>query len=279
MEKYLSNATRSSNGVIIAINFRVETRLEGSSLSVFTQKYCLARHSLNGFTTTQTKKQKRMTTVKIGSHEINIPDTQLDGLTGARFKELANVSPDKVLVGPGPNGNRTVPNDKPLDLQSGQQFHETTRFRTAGRNISRINEELRLLVAKYGNNRVYWLPTLEWVLILNWPLPTGWSRPATNLVVFLPDSYGFSAPLMDCVIDPGLKFNEAGEWVEPPHYYGGEKKYMPESLKKFANKDWRYLCVHAEEWNTRDSIFTYLDQLQHYLSNPNYDWNGNMAHA
>jgi hypothetical protein len=38
MEKYLSNATRSSNGVIIATNFRVETRLEGSSRPVFTKK-------------------------------------------------------------------------------------------------------------------------------------------------------------------------------------------------------------------------------------------------
>ena len=61
------------------------------------------------------------------------------------------------------------------------------------------------------------------------------------------------------MIDPGLKFYADGEWVEPPHYYGGEKKYMPESLKKLAQIDWRYLCVHAEAWNARDSIFTYLE--------------------
>jgi hypothetical protein len=225
------------------------------------------------------KAEQRMTTVKIGSHEINIPDTQLDGLTGARFKEMANVPADKVLIERGPNGNQVVRNDAPLDLTSGQQFLEVNRFRTAGRNVSRINEELRLLVAKYGDNQVHWLATLEWVLILNWSLPAGWSRPVTNLVVFLPDNYGFGGPLRDCVIDPGLKFCEDGEWVEPPHYYGGEKKYMPESLKKFANKDWRYLCVHAESWKPQDSIFTYLELLQLYLSNPNYDWNTDLAHA
>jgi hypothetical protein len=33
--KHLSNATRGSNGVIIANSFQVETRAEGSSRSVF----------------------------------------------------------------------------------------------------------------------------------------------------------------------------------------------------------------------------------------------------
>jgi hypothetical protein len=39
-----------------------------------------------------------MTTVRIGHNEINIPDSQLDGLTGARLKELANIPSDKVLI-------------------------------------------------------------------------------------------------------------------------------------------------------------------------------------
>ncbi len=220
-----------------------------------------------------------MPTVKIGNHEINIPDTQLDGLTGARFKDIAQVPAEKVLIERGPNGNQVVRNDAPLDLTTGQQFLEVNRFRTAGRNIGRINEELRLLVAKYGDDQVHWVETLEWVLIRNWPLPEGWSRRATNLIVFLPDDYGFGASLRDCVIDPSLKFYADGEWGEPPHYYGGEKKYMPESLKRLAHADWRYLCVHAEAWNAHDSIFTYLEQLQLYLSNPNYDWNEDMAHA
>ena len=110
---------------------------------------------------------------------------------------------DKVLIERGPNGNQVVRNDAPLDLTSGQQFLEVNRFRTAGRNISRINEELRLLVAKYGDDQVHWLSAMEWVLIRNWPLPEGWSRPTTNLVIFLPDNYGFGASLRDCVIDPG----------------------------------------------------------------------------
>lgn len=220
-----------------------------------------------------------MPTVRIGSHEINIPDTQLEGLTGAQFKQMANVPADKVLIERGPSGNQVVRNDAPLNLTTGQQFLEVNRFRTAGRNIGRINEELRLLTAKYGHDHVFWPPSTEWVLIRNWPLPAGWSRPSTDLIVFLPDNYGFGAALHDCVVDPGLKFYEDGEWVEPPHYYGGEKKYMPESLKKLARVDWRYLCVHAEAWDTRDSIFTYLELLQLYLSNPNYDWNTDLAHA
>jgi len=238
----------------------------------------MAWKSLKRFLQHENKKQP-MPTVRIGSHEINIPETQLDGLTGARFKEIAQVPTDKVLIERGPNGNQVVRNDAPLDLTSGQQFLEVNRFRTAGRNIGRINEELRLLIAKYGDGQVHWWDTLEWILISNWLLPVGWSRATTNLVVFLPDNYGFGAPLRDCVIDPGLKFCEDGEWVEPPHYYGGEKKYMPESLKDLANRDWRYLCVHGESWKPQNSIFTYLESLQLYLSNPNYDWNGNMAHA
>lgn len=220
-----------------------------------------------------------MTTVKIGTHEINIPDTQLDGLTGARFKEIANVPSDKVLIERGPNGNQVVRNDAPLELASGQQFLEVNRFRTAGRNTGRINSELQLLVAKFGEERVFWPPKIEWVLIRDWPLPPGWNRPMTDVIVFFPDNYGFGVPLMDCVIDPNLRFNADGEWVEPTHYYGGEKKYMPAALTQFSKKDWRYLCVHPEEWNERDSTFTYLELLQQYLSNPNYDWNGNMAHA
>lgn len=220
-----------------------------------------------------------MKTIKIGSHEINIPDTQLDGLTGARLREIANVPEDKVLIERGPSGNQVVRNDAPVNLTSGQQFLEVNRFRTASRNIGRINEELRLLCAKYGDNRVFWTVTVEWVLLRSWQLPTGWNRPTTDLIVFLPDNYGFGAPLRDCVIDPDLKYYADGEWVEPPHYYGGEKKYMPESLKGLAHKDWRYLCVHAEAWEPRDSMFTYLELLQLYLSNPNYDWNTELAHA
>ena len=185
-----------------------------------------------GLTITRTERKQPMRTVRIGSHEINIPDTQLDGLTGARFKELANVPSDKVLIERGPNGNQVVRNDAPLDLTSGQQFLEVNRFRTAGRNIGRVNEEMRLLVTKYGDDQVFWPEKLEWVLICNWPLPAGWSRSTTDLIIFLPDNYGFGASLRDCVIDPGLKFYADSEWVEPPHYYGGEKKYMPESSQK-----------------------------------------------
>ena len=220
-----------------------------------------------------------MTTVRIGNHEINIPDTQLDGLTGAKFKELASVPTEKVLIERGPNGNQVVRNDAALNLTSGQQFLEVNRFRTAGRNTGRINDELRLLTAKYGDHQVYWPPNAEWIWIRDWILPAGWSSPTTDLIVFLPDTYGFGIPLRDCVVNAGLRFNVGGRWVVPEHYFDGENAYMPPSLEGLGKKDWRYLCVHAESWDPHDSIFTYLETLQLFLSNPIYDWNENLAHA
>ncbi len=220
-----------------------------------------------------------MTTVRIGHNEINIPDSQLDGLTGARLKELANIPSDKVLIERNPNGNQVVANDSQIAPVPGQQFLQVNRFKTAGRSISRINDELRLLVAAYGNDRVHWTDELKWVRICEWPLPAGWNKAMTNVIVFYPDNYGYGAPLRDCVIDPGLRFLADGNWIEPDHYFGGKRAYMPAELQSLTQKNWRYLCVHAEAWTPNDSIFTYLELLQVFLGNPTYDWNENLARA
>jgi len=82
----------------------------------------------------------------------------------------------------------------------------------------------------------------------------------------IPDNYGHGVPLRECYIDPGIRIWHKGEWREIPHYFDGSNTYSPN--REIAGRNWRYLCIHAEKWKSEDNIFTFLNQIYTFLSDP-----------
>ncbi len=138
------------------------------------------------------------------------------------------------------------------------------------RNHTRINAELKLLCRIYGNRRVDWAPDYSWVLVKDVRLPKGLNRTASDMLIMIPDGYGYGVPLKELYVDPQLRIWHQGTWREIPHYFDGDQPYSPNPLAR--ERDWRYLCLHAEKWGPRDNILTFLDQVFTFFSDPFYPW-------
>lgn len=138
---------------------------------------------------------------------------------------------------------------------------------TAGsRHTARITAELRLLCAAYGEQAVTWAPDYSWVQVEGFRLPPGYNATVTNVLVMIPDSYGYGVPYRELYVDPGLRFWRGGAWVEIPHYFDDEKRFAPNPLVRARN--WRYLCLHMKAWRPHENILTFLKQVELFLTNP-----------
>jgi hypothetical protein len=132
-----------------------------------------------------------------------------------------------------------------------------------GRNLHRLNAELLLLEQAYGEVRVSWPASYQWVMIQDYPLPLGYNKPTTNLIVIIPENYGYGPALQYCFVDRDLRRN--GHLL--PHYFL-EGDVAP-GASQFYQKDWAFLCVHPEKWDPkRHNILTYLRQVDLFLSDP-----------
>jgi len=131
------------------------------------------------------------------------------------------------------------------------------------RNTARINAELKLLQRVYGDDRIEWAPDGSWIKIAAVPLPRGLNKAASNMLIIIPDQYGYGVPLRELYVDPELRIRDGGRWVEIPHYFAG---YAP--TETALAKNWRYLCLHALRWERGDSVVTFLNQVFTYLSDP-----------
>lgn len=146
------------------------------------------------------------------------------------------------------------------------------------RDNKRINAEIKLACAIYGERNVLWASDGSWIMIIKFPLPPNMNKDFTNIIVIIPENYGYGSPLRDCFIDPELRAlnPRTKQWEEIPHYY---QKYpyttIPISSKEeFEKKGWRYLCIHEKNWHPKKSnIVTYLRSVEIFLSDPFKDWN------
>jgi hypothetical protein len=138
------------------------------------------------------------------------------------------------------------------------------------RNISRVEMEIKIACATFGSDRVQWARDYSWIRILRWETPPTINRPRTNILVIVPENYGYGEPFKDCFVDEGLEVWEEGRrrWVRIPHYFPA-----PAGVNEYYEEGWRYLCVHQMIWNpSRDNIITYLNQVYTFLSDPFRDW-------
>lgn len=139
--------------------------------------------------------------------------------------------------------------------------------RAGGRNVGRLNTELRLLQAAYGPDNVFWPRGLSWVMVRCFPLPKGYNRAETNIVVLIPDGYGYGPAPKHCFVDRGLKLWHRGRWRPLPHYFL-EEEVAPDA-QRFYRRNWAYLCVHPLRWKPGlHTLLTYLTQVGLFLSDP-----------
>jgi len=208
--------------------------------------------------------------VEVDGEKFDIPDSRVGGgLTGRELKNVLKVN-KPILYEVTDAGHALVADDEAVPLRPGQRFGAMERVVAGGRNVSRINGELKLLVAKYGQERVDWTPDQAWVLLHCFELPAGYNRTETNLLIAVPEQYGHGVPLRECYVDPSLRYSWDGKWVEIPHYFDAAGRFAPQSEARKQN--WRYLCLHMVDWTSTSNFQTFLRAIYTFLSNPMYPW-------
>lgn len=139
------------------------------------------------------------------------------------------------------------------------------------RNIGRLNAEVTLLMSKYEQRTIHWASNYSWILIKKFKMPGNVNAVTSEVLVIVPENYGYGEPYKDCFITAGLRVWHPTQyhWVEIPHYFDKEN-----AINKYYDKDWRYMCIHQNGWNpAKDHIITYLNQVYTFLCNPFRDWN------
>ena len=139
------------------------------------------------------------------------------------------------------------------------------------RNIGRLNAEIKFLMAYYGQQQIWWPDNYSWIRIEKFKMPCNINSVSSEVLVIVPENYGYGEPYKDCFIKAGLRVWHPTQyhWVEIPHYFDKEN-----AVNKYYDKNWRYMCIHQDGWNPEtDNIMTYLNQVYTFLCNPFRDWN------
>ena len=199
-----------------------------------------------------------------------------EGLTRSELGQIVPIPKDEEPYAVTPVGNQVFTNSEPQQIQEGQQIGSVARFTAADHlkqiNVRRVNNELALLQQKFPG-AVNWSADLRFVVIEGFTLPqtckvfgNGQQAGFTNVMLVVPQNYGYGVPLKESYVNPGLRCSHNGEWVEPPHYFDEAKKFT--RTEGAREKNWRYMCIEFTSWKPENSFFTYLDALFLFLSDP-----------
>jgi len=142
------------------------------------------------------------------------------------------------------------------------------------RDISRLNAEVQLLQGVFGPERVWWSPDYRWIYIDGFQLPPNLNQRETEVLIFVPENYGYGQPYQYLFVAPALKVWHQGRLREFPHYF---KRFpyrgMEEArVQELLDKGWTYLCVHQKKWDPNSNVLTFLEQARLLLSDPFRDW-------
>ncbi len=94
------------------------------------------------------------------------------------------------------------------------------------------------------------------VIVKDYPLPKKiWNRDKTNLLIIVPPVY------------PNAKLDMF--WISPKDlkFFDGAEPKASDSVENHCGIEWQRFSRHVEKWNpARDNIITYLDCVDHWLS-------------
>lgn len=187
-------------------------------------------------------------------------------------------SDDSVVYAITPGGEHRVLNEgDSLASARGERLGIVSRFRTGMRDVDRIKAEIKLLEAEYGAERIVWATDYSWIEIKNWRLPPGYNATQINVLVLVPDNYGYGLPYRDFFVPDGLRLRHNGSWTDIPHnFHKFPYQDLLESnlVNELQRNDWSYQCLHPDHWESSNNIITYLSQVYTFLSDPFAPWAG-----
>ena len=196
-----------------------------------------------------------------------------DDATRAILLRESHCPPDRTVYWITDEGeHRVMGHGESLTDAGSDRFGTVSRLRTGMIDADRIRAEIKLLEQLYGRNRVVWAPDHSWIMITDWKLPPNYNASKVNIIILVPDQYGYGTCYSDSFVPAGLRLRRNGGWVVPPHYFEEYSFLRSEFVKELQRNRWSYLSVHPANWSSSNNITTYLTQVYTFLSNPFDDW-------
>ena len=172
-------------------------------------------------------------------------------------------------------GHRILDRGESLASAQSGRFGSVTRFVAATKDAKRIRAEIKLLEAAYGRDSVVWSPDYSWIMVQDWRLPPEYNSDRVNIIILVPDQYGYGPSYRDFFVPKGLRRRRNGNWTSLPHYFDRfpyQSMLRSELVSELQRQGWSYVCVHPVHWNSTDNITTFLTQVYTFLSAPFADW-------
>lgn len=133
-----------------------------------------------------------------------------------------------------------------------------------------FNLNIQLLDRCFGKNNVFFgrrtheYSEIAWIKVNNFGLPQMYNRQSTNILLIIPDGFGYGAGIHEFYLDPKLRIIKNGTYLDIPHYYPTE--IAP--ANRFARDGWRYFCLHYQWRTNEDNVLTFLKAVELFLQNP-----------
>lgn len=205
----------------------------------------------------------------------DVPDGPI---TASLVRETAHLPEEEMPVAITPDGKtRLIPErGAGIQLEPDERVISMTRAISGARDITLLNGEIAMAQKRFGPQRIRWGKNYLWVMIYEFPLPPGkYNQAHTNLLVLVPENYGYGQPYRDAFVSPGLKARHRGYDEDLPHYYDrypysrGDVQAQADEL---VRKGWAYICLHQSCWKRgHDHLLSFLDQLYVFLDNI-FEW-------
>ena len=145
------------------------------------------------------------------------------------------------------------------------------------KNINRLVKDLKMTIEAYDKNKIFWASDYSWIEIKDFKLPHNFKKQYTNILILIPDNYGYGGTFNDIFIDTGLevldKEGRKYETLDSRLHFFGEYPYnrmSKEMRQELVRKKWGYLCIHDK--NPESTILNYLFKVRLYLENIHKDW-------
>lgn len=145
------------------------------------------------------------------------------------------------------------------------------------RDLRRFKIDIKEVVEKYGNEKVFWPKDYSWIYIKEFKLPDNFKESYTDILILVPENYGYGGCFRDIFINPDLNLldrdGKTYRKLDKDIHGFREFPYMNMSdkmKKKFLHRSWFYLCLH--DLDPKSSILNYLFKVKIFLENPYKDW-------
>jgi len=210
----------------------------------------------------------------INGIKMEIPD---DATRETLLHDLGR-SDDSIVYAITPAREHRVLNEgDSLVSEPSERLGVVSRFRTGMRDTDRIKAEIKLLEEEYGAERIAWASDYSWIKIEKWKLPPKYNAAQINVLVLVPDKYGYGLAYRDFFVPDGLRIKHNGSWTKIPHNFDRfpyQNLLESNLVNELQRNGWSYQCLHPEHWDSSDNIITYLSQVYTFLSDPFAPWKG-----